>query len=626
MFFDHNTLFLYAPKAKKVVLELYEKASSQNPSHSIALSPEEKLGDYWTYPKSIPEGSLYKWNVDGCSILDPYAKSYSQSENREEKKSIFVKSTFQNKKARKRIPREEQIIYEAHIGFFTGGKGYREFQEKIPYLQDLGINVVEFLPVFEWDEYTGNFHQNGKPLINAWGYNPINFFAASKKFSTAPADSFQEKKELQELIKALHEAGMEVLLDVVYNHTAEGGLGGPCYHFKALEENVFYIKDRSHNFANYSGTGNTLNTNHNLVKEMIIDSLLYWFVEMDVDGFRFDLNPILGRDSSGQWMNRSLLHELKEHPILSKATLISESWDLGGYFVGAMPSAWAEWNGLYRDTLRKFIKGDFGQVPDLIKRICGSVDVFHANSLGYQASINFICCHDGFTLWDLVSYNIKHNRNNGEENRDGENHNLSYNHGVEGETKDPEILRLRKQQVKNFLLILFISQGVPMLLMGDEAGRTQLGNNNAYCHNNEITWFDWERKKEFEDIFSFSKAMIALRKKYEIFRKKEALVLGEDLILHGVKLHQPDFSFHSLSIALEYYDKKSDTQLYIALNSYVDTLEFELPPCKEETKEWTLFVDTSLPLSLEREEKKVDTPCYSLAAKSALILISKKRS
>ena len=415
---------------------------------------------------------------------------------------------------------------------------YSAFEEKIPYLKNLGINVVEFLPVFEWDDYTGNLDRESFFLKNTWGYNPINFFALTKKYSSSNnKDSADEIKEFKNLVSSLHKNGIEVILDVVYNHTAEGGVGGKTYNFKAMGEDIFYTKDKENNFINFSGCGNTLNCNHKVVKDMIIQSLLYWYLEVGVDGFRFDLAPVLGRDSNSQWARHSLLHELIEHPILSHAKLIAESWDLGGYFVGAMPSGWCEWNGAYRDTVRQFIRGDFGQVPELIKRIFGSVDIFHANKNGYQSSINFICCHDGFTMWDLVSYNLKHNLLNGENNQDGENNNHSYNHGEEGFTENPHIISLRKQQIKNMILILYISQGIPMLLMGDEMGRTQLGNNNAYCQDNPTTWVDWDRKKDFEDVFLFTKNMINLRKSYSIFKKETPLIEGEEIILHGIKLY-----------------------------------------------------------------------------------------
>lgn len=621
-----NEFFIYAKDAKEVFLELYFSAEDKTPYKTIALSASEnKLGDFWKISlQDMKEGSLYTWNIDGKSILDPYARSFTGNTKVEERKSIYLPSKEAIKK-RFSIPKKDRIIYEVHIGFFTEKQTYTAFIDKIPYLKELGINVVEFLPVYEWDDYTGNLFPDSSPLKNAWGYNPINFFASTKKYSSNPdINSFDEVEELKNLIAVLHQNEIEVILDVVYNHTAEGGDRGHFYNFKLMGENIFYIKDKNGGFANYSGCGNTVNCNSKVVKDMIIDSLLYWNLEMGVDGFRFDLASILGRDSYGQWMQNSLLKELSEHPILSHTMLIAESWDLGGYFVGAMPSGWSEWNGPYRDTVRKFIRGDFGQVPDLIKRIFGSVDIFHANQAKYQSSINFICCHDGFTMWDLVSYNRKYNFANGEQNRDGENDNHSYNHGEEGETQNPLILALRKQQVKNMLLLLFISQGIPMLLMGDEIGRTQMGNNNAYCQDNKITWVNWKRKEEFEDVFEFTKSMIQLRKNYEIFRKESHLELEEEIILHGVHLGQPDFGYYSLSIAFELHDFIADADFYIAFNSYSETLNFELPLL--EGKDWYLLTDTAKSeTSSFLGEEKIETTSYPLLSKSSVLLISKKR-
>lgn len=624
-----ENLFIYAKNTKEVFLELYHSAEEKLPYEKISLSStENKLGDIWYLSsENFPKGMLYKWNLDGVSILDPYARAYTGNAKVEEKKSIYIPKNklLKNSSKTSKIPKKDQIIYEVHIGFFTEKQTYSAFIEKIPYLKDLGINVVEFLPLYEWDDYTGNLLPDSSPLKNAWGYNPINFFAPTKKYATQQdQNSFEEIAELKHVIEVLHENDIEVFLDVVYNHTAEGGEKGSLYHFKQMGEDVFYLKDKNGKFMNYSGCGNTLNCNHKFVSDMMIDSLLYWHLEMGVDGFRFDLAPILGRDFYGQWMQHSFLTELTEHPILSHVTLIAESWDLGGYFVGAMPSGWSEWNGPYRDTVRKFIRGDFGQIPDLIKRIFGSVDLFHGNQEKYQASINFICCHDGFTMWDLVSYNRKYNFANGEQNKDGESHNNSYNHGEEGESTNPLILALRKQQVKNMLLILFISQGIPMLLMGDEMGRTQLGNNNAYCHDNKITWVNWKRKEEFEDLFQFTKGMIALRKKYEVFRKESPLLLEEELILHGIHLGKPDFDYHSLSIAFSLKDTKTGTDFYIALNSYSGNLDFELP--RLEKKNWYVLADTSKgEESFGKEKRKVEEKFYTVASKSSILLIAEER-
>jgi len=616
---------LYAKGAKEVYLEFYQNPEDKIPSQKIILDRKKnRTGDYWYFEdNSIEEGSLYRWNIDGISILDPLALSYTGNMPVEEKKSIFL---LHQQKPVKRlsIPDKDRLIYEVHIGFFSEKRSYSSFIEKIPYLIELGINTVEFLPIYEWDDYTGNLHPDASPIKNVWGYNPINFFSATKKYSSSKeTSSFSEKEEFCHLVEVLHENGIEVLLDVVYNHTAEGGKAGYLYNFKAMGENIFYIKTKEKDFANFSGCGNSFNCNHPVAKEMILDSLLYWYYEVGVDGFRFDLSPVLGRDSDGQWLQHSLLKDLVEHPILSHALLISESWDLGGYFVGALPSGWSEWNDSYRDTVRKFIRGDFGQIPNLIKRIFGSVDIFHANQKKYQSSINFIACHDGFTMWDLLSYNRKYNFANGEQNRDGSNENYSYNHGEEGETGNPAILALRKQQMKNMMLILYISQGIPMLLMGDEIARTQLGNNNAYCQDNKITWMDWSRRERFQDIFAFTKSMIQLRKRYSIFRREEYLKMDEEIFLHGVKLHQPDYSFHSLSIAFELFDKESYTRFYIALNSYSETLEFELP-LLEDGKHWYLLTDTAKPETCRfQADDMISEKSYPLISKSSVILIAK---
>ena len=631
-FLDKNacTFAIYAKNVSSLILNIFHSSEDVIPYMQYKLSPvEHKLGDIWSISlDDIQEGTLYTWEINGFSVLDPYALAYTGNEDVKNKKSIVIKRVGTETK-HALIPKKDMLIYESHIGLFTKSsnsqtttKGtYSAFEEKIDYLKELGINVVEFLPVFEWDDRTGNLNREVGLLKNVWGYNPINFFALTKKYSSSTdINYFDEIKEFKKLVSKLHENGMEVILDVVYNHTAEGGIGGEEYNFKIMAEDVFYTKDREGNFTNYSGCGNTLNCNHKVVKDMIIQSLLYWYLEVGVDGFRFDLAPILGRDADSQWTRYSLLYELVEHPILAHAKLIAESWDLGGYFVGAMPSGWSEWNGAYRDTVRCFIRGDFGQVPELIKKIFGSVDIFHSNKSGYQASINFICCHDGFTMWDLVSYNVKHNLLNGENNQDGENNNHSYNHGEEGLTENPKIIALRKQQIKNMLLILYISQGIPMLLMGDEMGRTQLGNNNAYCQDNVTTWVDWNRKKEFEDVFLFTKNMINLRKKYSIFRKESPLT-EEEITLHGIELFKPDLTFHSLSIAFQLKDMETNTDFYIALNSYSEQLCFELP--KLENKSWHVLADTANTETCSFEEIKHEGDHYCVLPKSAIILISK---
>jgi len=624
----------------KVVLNIYSSGSDLAPKKSFVLDPTmNKTGNIWhIYLKGASAKTLYTWKLDDSpELLDPYALSYTNNKNYSRRKSIAVKKDHIRKKHLNR-ELEDTIIYEVHIKLFTQNFNsmvkfpgtYSGFMDKIPYLKELGITAVEFLPVYEWDDFTGNTGiTNGAKLKNVWGYNPISFFAPTKKFSkNQTLDSDSEVVEFKELVKALHEHGIEVILDVVYNHTAEGGNGGKIYNFKAMDNKTFYmLENKDTQYKNYSGCGNTFNCNNKVVKDVIVDSLRYWYLEMGVDGFRFDLASILGRGEDGQWNEVSLLNELVQDPILSHCKLISESWDLGGYYVGDMPAGWSEWNGKYRDVVRKFIKGEFGLIPELLKRIFGSPDIFKRNNRGPMSNINFVTCHDGFTMWDLVSYNNKHNLSNGENNNDGENNNNSYNYGVEGGTDDPAILELRKRQIKNMFLILFISQGVPMLLMGDEMGRTQFGNNNAYCQNNRSTWVDWERGSKFSEITNFVKNMIKIRKKYSIFRRKNYLELNEcencEVSLHGVKLNTPDYSYYSLSIAFVLHDTETDTSFYVALNSYHGELTFELPILQE--KKWHLLVDTS---KTEKENFREDTKAlidrkYLVKPRSSIILISK---
>lgn len=631
---------IYCKNKKNVTLNVYNFMHSIEPVFSLKLDEKfNKTGDIWhIFLKEAKEGLIYSWKIDDSpELLDPYALSYTNHKECKMKKSIVVKRAPFNER-HLHIPMNETIIYEVHIKFFTQNPNslvkfpgmYKGFIEKIPYLKDLGVTTVEFLPVYEWDEYTGRYNSHNEILENIWGYNPISFFAPTKKFSSnKELYNSDEIIELKELIKELHKNKIEVILDVVYNHTAEGGIGGFLYNFKAMNKNEFYIMEKNkENYTNYSGCGNTFNCNSVMSKDIILNSLKYWYLEIGVDGFRFDLAPILGRDVNGQWGGHSILHEIAQDPILSHSKLISESWDLGGYYVGDMPSTWSEWNGKYRDVVRKFIKGDFGQISELVKRILGSPDIFKRSNRSPHNSINFISCHDGFTLYDLVSYNTKHNLSNGENNKDGENYNNSYNWGEEGETKNIEILNLRKRQIKNFFLILMISQGTPMFLMGDECGRTQYGNNNAYCQDNKTTWFDWERLEKFKDIYNFVKNMIKLRKSYSIFNKNTYWECDDcktsDVVLHGIKLNSPDFSYHSLSIAFELQDIDTNTKFYIALNSYYGDLVFELPPL-DKNKSWHVLVDTS------KEDKEnfsnstisIKDRFYSVKSRSSVILISK---
>ena len=621
---------------KEVALKIYKTGMDEGPLYRFCLNPQfNKTGDIWhIFLNECDEGAIYLWEIDERDILDPYALAFTGEEDCEKKKNIVVKRELTKFESHLEIPWNKTIIYEAHIGMFTkhfnsgveSPGTYSGFMEKVPYLKSLGVTAVEFLPVYEWDDYTGRYNSKSELLTNVWGYNPINFFALTKRYSSKKEnDKFSELEEFKELVRELHNHGIEVILDVVYNHTAEGGNGGKEYNFKVLSKKDYYILDNvTGDYTNYSGCGNTFNCNKKVSKDMIIDSLKYWYLEVGVDGFRFDLAPILGRDENGQWGDYSVLNDIAEDPILSHSKLISESWDLGGYYVGDMPQGWSEWNGKYRDVVRKFIKGDFNQVSELLKRIFGSSDMFGRKISSPFTSINFITCHDGFTLHDLVSYNTKHNLDNGEENKDGESTNNSYNWGDEGDTVDEEILDIRKRQMKNFMLILFISQGVPMMLMGDEMGRTQKGNNNAYCQDNLTTWVDWSLLEKNREFFNFVQNMIKLRKKYPIFQTARYLECDDtrngDIILHGTKVNRPDLSYHSLSIAFELLDKKSDVSFYVALNSYYNDLMFELP--NPGGKKWHLIVDTAKPEeeNFREDPKPITDIGYKVTARSCVIL------
>ena len=623
---------IYSKNAKEVSLTIYKSAIEKEPLHTYKLSEKfNKTGDIWhIFLNECKEGDIYIWEVDGHTILDPYALSFTKDKLCKEKKNIVVKRDEFSFEKHIKNTWGDTIIYETHIGLFTKNPNsnvynlgkFKGFKEKIPYLKDLGITAVEFLPIYEWDEYTGRYNEKNQLLENVWGYNPINFFALTKKYCSSSDNSYSEIIEFKELVQELHNNGIELILDVVYNHTAESGENGYIYNFKALNKDEFYMFNyETKDYLNLSGCGNTFSCNRKISKDMIIDSLKYWYSEIGVDGFRFDLASILGKDEYGQWLEYSILDDIAQDPILSYAKLISESWDISEYHLGDMPDGWSEWNGRYRDVVRKFIKGDFGQVPEILKCIFGSSDIFNKNRCNPFKSINFVTCHDGFTLNDLVSYNNKHNLDNGENNRDGENFNNSYNWGEEGETKNIGILTLRKQQMKNFLLILFISQGVPMLLMGDEMGRTQYGNNNAYCQDNITTWVDWSLLDKNRDIFKFTQSMIALRKKYSIFRSERYLesdgTSNGDIILHGVKTYEPDLNYHSLSIAFELYDKESKVVFYIALNSYYNDLVFTLPIDKKSP--WKLLIDTSCDKLNFKDELVGES--YKVKARSSIILI-----
>ena len=550
------------------------------------------------------------------------------------------------------IPMEELIIYEMHVRGFTKDPSsdvkhpgtYSAIREKIPHLKDLGINCVELMPIQAFDEYENErtSPETGETLLNYWGYSTLGFFAPKAGYA-ASGKYGMEIDELKALIKDLHNNGIEVILDVVYNHTAEGNEKGPYISFRGLDNKIYYMLTADGHYYNFSGCGNTMNCNNPIVRSMILDSLRYWVSEYHIDGFRFDLASILGRNQDGSPMpNPPLLEALAYDPVLGRCKLIAEAWDAGGlYQVGSFPSwgRWAEWNGKFRDDVRKFIKGDECMVGAMVQRIQGSPDMYRWKGIGTCSSINFITCHDGFTLYDLFTYNKKYNEANGEDNRDGCNDNFSWNCGFEGPTNDREILFIRKKLMKNAICILMASHGVPMMLAGDEIGKTQKGNNNAYCQDNELSWINWHDKEKNRDIYDFFKKMIAFRKAHPIMRRDthfdhEAYIdFGcgySEISWHGLKVNQPDWSYHSRTLAMLLCDKQGGNggvkkdYIYIAMNMHWVQHKFELPRLSE-GREWYLFANTNLlppnDISEVGKEKKLRAQKAILIAPRTIVIL-----
>ncbi|AEX85147.1 glycogen debranching enzyme GlgX [Marinitoga piezophila KA3] len=683
---------IFSKNGESVTLELYQNFYDEKPSHIFILDPQKnKTGNTWhIYIHGIKHGQFYGWRIDGIYdpkngkrfnkyklLSDPYAKAISSSYNWDEEsvygydrisplldlsfstldsavsptKSIVINDTKYNwdDDIRPNIPFKDLIIYEMNVRLFTMNPNskvknpgtFKGILEKLDHLKELGVNAIELMPVFEFnpDSIARTNPITGERLKDVWGYNPLAFFAVTGNYSTGIKIG-EQVFEFKDFVKKLHKEGFEIILDVVYNHTGEGNEQGPTLSFRGIDNEIYYVlnKNNKRYYENYSGCGNTLNCNHPAVKNLIIDSLRYWVTEMHIDGFRFDLAAILGRDQNGNWIgDLSLLKDIAEDPIISGTKLIAEGWDAaGGYFLGAFPEGWAEWNGKFRDVVRKFVRGDEGQVGEIACRIAGSEDLYGNKSP--VVSVNFITSHDGFTLWDLVSYNEKHNEENGENNRDGANDNYSYNYGVEGETDDINIINLRKKQIKNFFTILMLSQGTPMIYMGDEFCRTQYGNNNAYCQDTIKNWVDWSRKEKFNDIYRFLKLLITFRKKHHTLRREHFFTgrdyTGDgipDITWHGVKLFNPDFSYFSRTLAFmisgsDYNDPDTpeDNDIYVAMNFYTDTLNFELP--KLQNKQWYRIIDTNLnsPDDFLEIPEIYNEQFYPVSPKSIIVLISQK--
>jgi glycogen operon protein len=618
-------------------LLLFNREDDARPAIVITLdSYVNRSYHYWhVFVPNIGAGQIYGYRVCGPFdpanglrfdpekvLLDPYGravavpKNYSREAGRRSgdnsataMKSVVVDPLEYDWEGDKPLcqPTTLTIIYEMHVAGFTlhPNSGvdekirgtYRGLIEKIPYLQDLGITAVELLPVFQFDA------QDCPPgLVNYWGYAPASFFAPHQAYSSCK-DPLSPVNEFRDMVKALHRAGIEVILDVVFNHTTEAGNDGPTLCFRGIDNNAYYMleEDRSR-YANYSGTGNALNANHPIVRRMIVDSLRYWVQEMHVDGFRFDLASILARDSSGKLMsNPPVLWDIESDPALAGTKMIAEAWDAAGlYQVGSfVGDSWREWNGRFRDDIRSFFRGEDGFVRPFADRILGSSEIYRGKNREAEQSVNFVTCHDGFTLNDLVSFNVKHNEANGENNRDGADDNRSWNCGTEGPADDAAIEKLRNQQVKNFLTVTLLSLGMPMITMGDEVRRTQHGNNNAYCHNDGSVWFDWTSLEEHADVHRFMKVLIQRRLLRDTGPERQRMSLAQLLSRgikswHGVKLDQPDWSdwSHSLALSVELHEK--DLSFYFIFNAFWEQLEFELPAIANDKASWHRWIDTSL--------------------------------
>ncbi|OON96185.1 MAG: hypothetical protein ATN31_10020 [Candidatus Epulonipiscioides saccharophilum] len=588
MFKDEFMFGIYLQDFDQIKLSIYEEIEGPAIREKILNRDEDSEGDFfYTILNDIHEGLYYIWSVtDGekeFPIIDPYG--YEVIQNSERKYFNKIALLRRNETKRPNIPWTETIIYEMHVGHFTkainDGGSYKALIEKLDYLKDIGITAVELLPIYLWNRHTLiNMHpKTGRILTDEWGYNSISFFALDPIYAT---DKERVREEFKELVREAHDRNMEIILDVVYNHTGEGGEGGAFFNFKLLNRKAYY-RHYGPYFSNCSGTGNTLNTSNIIVQEMVIDSLRYFVLEMGVDGFRFDLGAILAQGHDGEWMEGSLMHKIADDPILKNVKLISESWDAKGrYFVGKMPAPFHEWSDRFRDCIRSFGKGDKGHINQVATCIVGN-DIKNMNPQSTTLPIHFITAHDGFTMWDLVSYNEKHNINNGENNRDGSNNNCSYNSGYEGETSNVMINHLRIKRMKSFLGLLIFSKGVPMIVMGDEGARTQGGNNNAFCQNDATVWFDWKRQEKFSDVTLFLKKAIALRNELKWYKHKT----DKNIVWHGTKPNNPDWSFYSRSLAFSLTGE--DFGVYFIMNNYSEPLVFNLPPAKYA---WAVYLDS----------------------------------
>lgn len=635
---DGTNFSVYSKHAKRIELLLFDCVDDARPERAISIDPAtNRTYHYWhVFVPGVKAGQIYGYRVDGGFdplsgmrfdpakvLLDPYGratvvpKNYSRDAARlkGDNARTAIKSVVTDPRtydwegdAPLETPSSRTIVYEMHVRGFTchPSSGVAEKKrgtfagliEKIPYLKELGVTAVELMPVFQFDAQDAPSER-----ANYWGYAPVSFFAPHQAYSSRQ-NALGPLEEFRDMVKALHRAGIEVILDVVFNHTAEGNHDGPTLSFRGLDNTTYYIleQDRSR-YANYSGTGNTLNANHPVVRRMILDSLRYWVKEMHVDGFRFDLAAILERGESGQLIqNPPVLWDIESDPELAGTKLIAEAWDAAGlYEVGSfIGDSWKEWNGRFRDDVRSFFRGEEGSVTRFADRLIGSPAIYGHKEREAEQSVNFVTCHDGFTLNDLVSYNSKHNEANDENNRDGTNDNRSWNCGVEGPTEDPAVEKLRNRQVKNFLAVTMLSVGMPMMFMGDEARRTQGGNNNAYCQDNETSWFDWTLLVKHADVRRFVTLLNTQRRLREFDPENQRICLTQLLreahwAWHGVKLGQPDWSATSHSIALTVEIRREKMLVHMIFNAYWQPLDFELPRLDSAAENpWRRWIDTAL--------------------------------
>ena len=646
---------VFSKRATGIDLLLFEHVDDEKPASVIHVHPaSNRTYHYWhVFAPALKAGQIYGYRVYGPFepskgfrfdatkvLLDPYGRAvvvptrYNRAAAHEKgdnaataMKSVVVDPSLYDWESDRPLHRSssQTIVYEMHVRGFTKDPSsglpeatrgtYSGVIEKIPYLQELGVTAVELMPVFQFDALdcpTGH--------VNYWGYAPVSFFAPHQAYSSRQ-DPLGPVDEFRDMVKALHRAGIEVILDVVFNHTAEGDDHGPTLCFRGFEDRAYYLLEGPQfRYANYTGCGNTLNANHPVVRRLIEDSLHYWVQEMHIDGFRFDLASVLSRDLNGYPLpNPPILWDIESDPVLAGTKLIAEAWDAAGlYQVGSfIGDAWKEWNGRFRDDVRSFLRGDDGSVGKIADRLLGSPEVYGHKQREAEASINFVSCHDGFTLNDLVTYNQKHNEENGEGNRDGGDDNRSWNCGVEGPTDDPSIEKLRNRQVKNFLTLTMLSLGIPMILTGDEVRRTQCGNNNAYCQDDESSWFDWTLVQRHADIHRFTQLLIARRVLRDVSSERQRVMLTTLLrqattAWHGVNLWRPDWSSNSHSLALSADLRRAGLKMHLIMNAYWEPLDFEIP-APEGGRTWRRWIDTSLD-SPDDIVPWLDAPAFTGAA------------